>query len=384
MAVRQKIALVLEDGTAYYGRLVGHLSEEGSIGEVVFNTSLSGYQEIISDPSYKGQFVCFTYPSIGNYGTNPEDDEFARVELEGIIMRDYCEVPSNFRSTKTLEEYLNHHNKPGITGIDTRALVRHIREQGSMQGGLFIHKDDADWLEQCVSKVKAAPSIEGANLTTGFKGEEANAYVQQQITKRGLDAGQMIPVAVLDFGIKYSILDNFLDNGIYPTVFAGDSDMQSWANFDKDQFKGFFFSNGPGDPAVVEQGINNIKAILDYKKPVFGICLGHQMLSKALGAETFKMKFGHHGGNQPVKDERSSQVIITSQNHGFAVDPDSIKSALTKFKDYQLDKNPNDQTIEGYIIHDDPPVLSVQYHPEAGPGPHDARQAFESFKAMLS
>lgn len=386
---REKAALILEDSTIYQGYALGILPESGQIGEVVFNTSMSGYQEIITDPSYMGQIVCFTYPSIGNYGTNAEDHESARPHLEGILVRDYCEIPSNFRSTQTLEEYLASHNLPGITGIDTRALVRKIREAGSMKGGIFAgdFMKNPDGLKDALQKIKEAPSMEGQNLAKHFDGKEAAEYaaakVKEAIKNKTLDPQSAKKIALLDFGVKYSIIDNMVAAGIIPEVFAGDTPLDKWQEFDPEKYDGFFYSNGPGDPGAVKNGIENIKKIGAFNKPVFGICLGHQMLSTALGAETYKLKFGHHGGNQPVKKAGENQVIITAQNHGFAVKEEFFQDDL--FKDGQgiYEINPNDQTIEGFYL-TNKKIISVQYHPEAGPGPNDALPIFQEFRQMMN
>lgn len=387
---RPEAALILEDGAFFRGELLGHLEGASVCGEVVFNTAMAGYQEIITDPSYKGQFVCFTYPSIGNYGYNKDDIESDRPRLKGILIRDYCEVPSNFRSMGTLEEYLIENNLPGMTGIDTRRLVRHIREKGAMRGGIFLppkgltENQFSDWLSEQVKEVLASPSIEGADLTQEFDGRNLQSWLESQ---KPADSDRWPKVAVLDFGVKWSILRYFLEEEIMPIVFAGSKPLSEQPNFRPEEYAGYFISNGPGDPAAVEVGIENIKKLLEDKKPIFGICLGHQMLSLALGAKTRKMKFGHHGGNQPVKerDDEAHRVIITSQNHGFAVVEDSLTEALRNFQNVKWERNPNDNSVEGFRIADsDKKIISVQYHPEAAPGPHDARPIFHDFRNLLS
>ncbi len=377
--------LILEDGSYYRGTLLGSFpSGMASVmmGEVVFNTSMSGYQEIITDPSYKGQIVIFTYPSIGNYGVNVADNESDHPYLSGIIMRDYCEYPSNFQSQKTLDEFLQDYSIPGLSGIDTRAVVRKIRDLGSMMGGLFPEKYAVDkkprefekWLAAKVNLLKNAPSMEGANLTSGFDGSHNRVFLDEYSKQK---ESYYAKVGVLDFGIKKSILRYLMDEGLFPVVFPGDVPMEKWFNYNPEEIDGFFFSNGPGDPAAVTDGIDNIKKILDTKKPVFGICLGHQMLTHALGSKTYKMKFGHHGGNQPVKLQESGNVIITAQNHGFAADTGGLPNP-----DISRDFNPNDQTSEGFLDSQNN-ILSVQYHPEASPGPHDALGIFGQFRKMV-
>jgi len=384
-SARKDAFLILEDGRFFQGKGLGELNPGGRIGEVVFNTSLSGYQEIITDPSYKGQIVCFTYPSIGNYGVNDEDSESEGPYLDGIIVGDYCEAPSNFRSTMTLEDYLSREKLTGITGIDTRALVRHIRESGSMVGGIFEGNasGDSSLQQKALAKLKSVPSMEGQNLTGEFSGVSANKFIQHYTSNNNLDIKKYPKVAVLDFGIKYSILRHMIDAGIYPVVFAGDTPYQKWDNFDAARFQGFFLSNGPGDPAAVTNGIENITFLLSLKKPLFGICLGHQMLSIALGAKTFKLKFGHHGGNQPVKKAGENRVIITAQNHGFSVKEDFFGSERFKKSGGYYEINPNDNTVEGFFIEDEK-IISVQYHPEAGPGPEDALGVFTRFRQILA
>jgi len=380
--------LVLSDGALYPGTLTGEENSLPRIGEVVFNTAMSGYQEIITDPSYRGQIVCFTYPSIGNYGFTPEDNESDRTWLEGIIVKDYCEVPSNFRSEGTLSSFLDTEGIPGITGIDTRALVRHIRESGSMKGGIFSGQitKESDEYKSAMQNLASAPDMEGANLTDIFdaksSGEFSKAYIKEQLKENNTSENKTLRIAALDFGIKNSIIKNLIDAGMEPDIFPGDLPIEKWENFNPENYAGFFFSNGPGDPAAVTNGIENIKKITKYKKPIFGICLGHQMLSLALGAKTGKLKFGHHGGNQPVKGVDSNKVIITAQNHGFAVEGDFFESEFFKSAGGVYEINPNDNTIEGYYLEKES-ILSIQYHPEAGPGPNDALFIFKKFKEMV-
>ncbi len=382
---REPACLILDDGRMFPGEKIGVIAQGGRIGEVVFNTSMSGYQEIITDPSYKGQIVAFTYPSIGNYGVNNEDNESETPRLDGIIVGDYCEEPSNFRSVKTLDQYLIDRNLAGLTGVDTRALVRHIREKGSMRGGIFSGRPETGSAQykEFLSKVQAHPDMAGQNLAGDFSGEAANEFVKRYVEENNIDISPMIRVAALDFGLKFSILKNLIEANIYPTVFPGGKPMSEWAGFSPDVFGGFFLSNGPGDPAAVTEGITNIKSILEMKKPIFGICLGHQMLSEALGAKTYKLKFGHHGGNQPVKTRGGNRVMITAQNHGFAVPNEFFTSVLFSEGNSEVEINPNDNTIEGFCL-TDRKIISVQYHPEAGPGPNDALPIFQRFHEMMA
>jgi len=345
---------------------------------------MSGYQEIITDPSYRGQIVCFTYTSIGNYGISPEDNESDKPYLNGIVVREYCEHPSNFRSTMTLEAYMKEHKITGITGVDTRALVKHIREKGSMKAGIFPgdFKNNPELLNTSLKTVQDMSDMEGQNLTDIFSGQAANEFIKTYTEKNSISLGSFPKVAVLDFGIKFSILKHLIDNKMQPIVYPGDTDMSKWENFSENDIKGYFLSNGPGDPAAVTNGIENIRKIVSFKKPIFGICLGHQMLSIALGAKTFKLKFGHHGGNQPVKKTSDHRVMITAQNHGFAAESSFFDSEKLKGAGNFCEINPNDQTVEGFYLKDDK-VLSVQYHPEAGPGPNDALVVFNQFREMV-
>lgn len=377
--------LVLADGRYFLGESFGKHSLEGCIGEVVFNTSLSGYQEIITDPSYKGQMICFTFPSIGNYGINHEDNQSAGVYLKAVIVKDYCQSPSNFRSQMTLHGFLQQNEIPGILGVDTRALVKHIRSQGSMAGGIFLLDKKNDFLDQLkyfVTQVQKQPSLESENLTQEFDGKAANDFVQNFITAHSLNVTSFKKVLVLDFGIKFSILKNLLQNNILPFVVGGNIPYQDWQipYTTIEDMAGVFISNGPGDPAMVTTGIENTKYVLSLDKPIFGICLGHQLLSLAQGGKTFKLKFGHHGGNQPVKSTDSKKVHITAQNHNFAVDEKSMQ--IGKNQKNQLFYNVNDQTFAGYVVPAEK-ILSVQYHPEASPGPRDMQELFTHFYQMI-
>ena len=382
------VALILENSKVFIGKLIGDIDKQ-NIGEIVFNTSMSGYQEIITDPSYKQQLVCFTYPSIGNYGINAQDNESDKPYLSGIIIKDYCEMPSNFQSIESLDEYLKRYKIPGIYGIDTRHLVKIIRDKGSMKGGIFLLPEDGkfqdihkntSWIQEKLELLNSTPSMEGQNLVSEFNAVYANQYCQEKL--KSLNTKQWSKVAVLDFGIKLSILDSLIKSELYPIVFPGDLPISQWANFEMNHFDSFFLSNGPGDPAVVKNGIANAKIILESKKPILGICLGHQILSLALGGSTYKLKFGHHGGNQPVGINHSGEFLMTAQNHGFATNTESLENLGFTFT--SIEKNLNDLTIEGFTINTpNLKVISVQYHPEGGPGPNDAKIIFQKFKSLL-
>ncbi len=396
---KKNIALILESGDTYQGYMLGDFpKKENSMtsevfGEIIFNTSMSGYQEIITDPSYKQQIVCFTYPSIGNYGINANDHESKGVYLSGIVMKDYCKLPSNFQSHSTLDEFLKEKKIPGIFGIDTRSLVLNIREKGELRSGIFLYPEQNKittidsfnkWLNTCLIKVCSSKTLKGQNLTKEFRG----AHIRQKIPENGR---KYMKVAVLDFGIKQSIINNLWENQIRPEIFPGNTPYYKWENFNLDSYSGFFLSNGPGDPSACKHGIKNAQYLINSKKPIFGICLGHQIISMALGATTFKMKFGHHGANQPVKANTKNKISITSQNHGFSVDSLSLEKILREIKlkfgqkaNIDIEKNLNDKTIEGFYINTKKyQILSVQYHPEASPGPHEARFNFKLFKKML-
>lgn len=388
---RKKTYLVLEDGTWYGGYALGPQFHSPRAGEVVFNTAMSGYQETITDPSYKGQLVCFTYPSIGNYGINSEDSESNRAWLDGVILKDYNEIPSNYRSEKTLEAYLFEQNVPGITGADTRALVRRIRESGALLAAIVqpaepLREDDLAfnaWVQQMAEEIRKTPAMTGKNLVKDFSPAAANEFVEKYLKQNNIDKKNLKKIAVLDFGIKFSILSCLVDEGFLPVVFHGETAISNQAGFNAADYVGYFFSNGPGDPAVVTTGIDNIKNLIQSGKPSLGICLGHQMIGLALGAKTYKLKFGHHGGNQPVKAEYRKQVIITSQNHGFAVDEKSLRAQIPEIKN-NFETNANDYTAEGFSIKSDKlNVISVQYHPEAAPGPRDARVVFKEFAGLI-
>lgn len=363
--------LVLADGTLFEGESIG--AEGEALGEIVFNTSLFGYQEILTDPSYTGQIVAMTYPEIGNYGINPEDAESDRLYVEGFIVREYTETPSNWRAQQSLGDYLKEHGIVGIAGIDTRKLTKLIRDKGAQTGIISTRTASREAL---AAKAARHPSMAGQDLVRVVSCRKP--YEWKEGTWH-LGAGHTASsparyhVVAYDFGIKRNILRQLVANGCHVTVVPADTKAEEVLAYRPD---GIFLSNGPGDPEPVSYAIENIRKLLG-KKPIFGICLGHQLLGLALGGKTYKLKFGHHGGNQPVLDLATRKVEITSQNHGFAVDVASIPggAVLTHV-------NLNDQTVEG-LAHPELKAFSVQYHPEASPGPHDASYLFERFTRLM-
>lgn len=368
-----KAVLALADGKYFIGKALGAIGEV--TGEVVFNTSMTGYQEILTDPSYHGEIVTMTYPQIGNYGINPEDVESGRPFLSGFVVKESCPFPSNFRSEMSLDKYLKDNNIVSIEGIDTRALVRHIRTVGAQTGIISSTDTDPDRL---IEKARKAPSIVGRDLVREVTCNEPY-QPSEGLWKLGegyADCSQQqysYKVVAYDFGIKRNILRNLTTLGCDITVVPAATPAEDIIKMNPD---GVFLSNGPGDPGPLHYAQDNIRKLLG-KVPIFGICLGHQLLSIATGGRTYKLKFGHRGGNQPVLDYKRQRVEITSQNHGFAVDESSLddKIRVTHI-------NLNDNTVEG-IQHLSAPAFSVQYHPEASPGPHDAHYLFERFIEMM-
>ena len=369
-----KALLVLADGKIYEGE---HFGSEGEVeAEIVFNTSMSGYQEIITDPSYCGQMVVMTYPLIGNYGVNPEDFESDRPHLSGFIIKELSKVQSNWRSRGSLEEFLKETNVFGIQGIDTRALTRRIREKGSQQAILSTDTSDP---QRLIEKVRKSPGLIGRDLVkevtckNAYDWNESEWTIHSGKTKLKEVKDRSYNVLVYDFGVKRNILRKLTRAGCKVRVVPANTPADEVLATRPD---GIFLSNGPGDPAAVPYAIDNVKTILG-KVPVFGICLGHQILSLALKGKTYKLRFGHHGGNQPVLDVKSGKIEITSQNHGFAVEQNSFDSDV----DITF-LNLNDDTVEG-IQHKSWPVFSVQYHPEASPGPHDSEHLFDKFVNLM-
>ena len=357
--MKKEAILALEDGRIFRGFSFG--AEEEAAGEVVFNTSMTGYQEILTDPSYKGQMVCMTYPLIGNYGVNSEDAESTRPFVEGFIVKEVSRIYSNWRAAEDLGSYLKRNRIVGIEGIDTRALTKHLREEGAKKG--IISTRDLDE-KSLVKKALHSPGLVGRDLI-----KEVTCRKSYDWNKTG-----RYRVVAIDSGIKHNILRNLALRNCRVRVVPATATKEEILSFKP---HGLFLSNGPGDPEALPYIVNTVKSLLE-ELPIFGICLGHQILGQAFGGRTFKMKFGHHGGNQPVIDLRTKSVAITAQNHGFAVDVDSIrdkKVALTHI-------NLNDRTCEG-MEHKKLPVFSVQYHPEAAPGPHDAAYHFDKFIDLM-
>ena len=366
------VKLALEDGTVFTGRAFG--ASGTSEGEVVFNTSMTGYQEILTDPSYKGQIVTMTYPLIGNYGVNRRDVESRQPHVAGFIIKELSPVYSNYRADLSLDEYLKQNNIIGIEGIDTRALTRRLRIGGAMRGILSTEILDD---QKLVDRARKAAAMEGADWVQAVKPKKEYCWDEDQGDWRlgKVERGDGLHVVAIDCGAKQNILRNFIERGIKVTVLPADATTEQILSHRPD---GLFISNGPGDPAVLDYAVNPIKGALG-KVPIFGICLGHQLLGRAIGATTYKLKFGHRGGNQPVKNLDTGRVEITSQNHGFAVDRKSLEANGGVVTHVNL----NDQTVEGFR-HKTLPVFCVQYHPEASPGPHDAAYLFDAFVEMMN
>ncbi len=391
MSTRKPAILALEDGTVYRGTAFG--AETTSTGEACFNTSMTGYQEVLTDPSYRGQIVAMTYPLVGNYGVNPTDDESSRVHVRGFVIEELCELPSSWRCQQSLNDYLVEHGIPGIEGIDTRALTKKLREAGAMRSALCT--DGSMDAAAAVEAAKASPTMEGSDFVkevtpeSNFKWDPDSKLSREWTiinmtngieTEEGENGQRFLPlpepkyrIVAYDFGMKTNILRNLRQHGFEVDVVNAQTPASEVLAMNPD---GVFLSNGPGDPGALDYVHDEIRQIVD-KKPVFAICLGHQILAHAFGGSTFKLKFGHRGGNQPVKDLRSGRVAITSQNHGFAVDDKSLPDHVEV-----THINLNDDTVEG-IRHRDYPVFSVQYHPEAAPGPHDASYFFEEFANLI-
>ena len=369
--------LALEDGRVFNGRSAGARTRRG--GEVVFNTSLTGYQEVFTDPSYAGQIVCLTYPHIGNVGANHDDEESGKPYIEALVVREFSALASNWRSTESAQQYLERHGVPVIWDLDTRALVRHLREVGALRG---VVATDGTPAEKLVAEARAIPTMAGLELAgrvtcaKKYDWSLGSIDLASPILEKpsGREGGARRRVVAYDFGIKQNILRLLADRGCEVVVVPAQTSAEDVLALKP---HGVFLSNGPGDPEPIGYAIQNIRKLLG-RAPIFGICLGHQLCGLALGGRTFKLKFGHHGSNHPVKNLLTEKVEITAQNHGFCVDPDSLPSSDVQITHVNL----NDHTNEG-MRHRSLPLFSVQYHPEASPGPHDARYLFDDFKALM-
>jgi len=352
--------LILSNGQIFSGFSLGKVGQ--STGEVCFNTGMTGYQEILTDPSYSGQLITMTYPHIGNYGVNKEDFESKKIHAKGFIVKEACEMPSNYRSTETIDQYLKRYNIVGIQGIDTRYLTRIIRDEGAMNAIISSSELNEDELKM---KLNAHPLMNGLDLAKVVTCKKRYTWNKSY---------KGYKIAAIDYGVKHNILRLLASHGCRIEVFPATSSTEDILSYKPD---GIFLSNGPGDPAAVTYGINVVKDLLKMNFPIFGICLGHQILSLALGAKTYKLKFGHRGCNHPVKNLITNTIEITSQNHGFSIDNNSLPNNI-KVTHSSL----NDQTIEG-IECDDMMAFSVQYHPESSPGPHDSRYLFDKFISLI-
>src|SRR3984885_14460985 len=381
-----KAILALEDGSVFYG--TGFGARTSASGEVCFNTSMTGYQEILTDPSYKGQIVTMTYPLIGNYGVNTQDVESWRPHVAGFVIRELSPVVSNWRADFSLEKYLEENGIPGIQGIDTRALTKKLRVRGALNG--FISTEDipeaeaikrakefvfvgVDYVKEVTHK-KAFRWDEKDEQSAAFDLVRGNKIADAKHFHKSLPKAD-IPIVAFDYGMKYNILRRLRQHGFATHVLPATASAQDALKLKP---AGIFLSNGPGDPAALDYIVREVKTLVDSGTPIFGICLGHQILGQAFGGKTFKLKFGHRGANQPVKDLESGKVEITSQNHGFAVDPKSLPDTVDVNR-----VNLNDQTVEG-MRHRTKPIFCVQYHPEASPGPHDSTPLFAEFRALLA
>ncbi len=369
---KKRALLALADGRVFYGMAFGHHGR--TAGEVCFNTSMSGYQEILTDPSYTDQIITFTYPHIGNVGTNAIDMESDRIAARGLVVRAPSRVMSNHRAEEAFEEWLRERKVVGIAGIDTRALVRHLRDHGAQNG---VIASDGTEAKEAVTQARNWPGLPGRDLVREAGCTHLGGWTQGVYdldSRRFGDGGDVRHVAVLDFGCKRNIMRMLVERDCRVTLMPATSSAEEVLGQHPD---GILLSNGPGDPAAVSYAVDTIRALLGTEIPVFGICMGHQLLAQALGLSTFKLKFGHRGGNHPVRDELSGHISITSQNHGFAVSDENLPPHIEI-----THRSLFDGTVEGLRLRDGP-VFSVQYHPEASPGPHDAGPLFDRFVALM-
>ena len=370
---KKNAKLVLSNGIIFPGFSFG--ASGSAVGEVVFNTGMTGYQEVITDPSYYGQLLTFTYPEIGNTGINLEDSE-SSISVKGIIVRNYSSNNSNWRSLKTFNQWLIEKNIIGLYGIDTRALVKILRSNGSMNG---IITSEEKTVESCIKNIYETPKMEGLNLSNEVSTKEQYLWKSPtetdfDVRKRYSENSKTFKIVAIDFGIKNSILNRLVSHGCEVLVLPSQSTLKDVLSNKPD---GIFFSNGPGDPSAVTEGIDLARSLIEYGHiPMFGICLGHQIFGLALGGSTYKLPFGHRGLNHPCGN--NNQIEITSQNHGFAIDPDSLSKDIVKITHYNL----NDNTVAGLEVNNKP-IFSVQYHPEAGPGPHDSDYLFKKFVSLM-
>ncbi|MBO6975626.1 MAG: glutamine-hydrolyzing carbamoyl-phosphate synthase small subunit [Prochlorococcus marinus CUG1435] len=370
---KKNAKLVLSNGIIFPGFSFG--ASGTAVGEVVFNTGMTGYQEVITDPSYYGQLLTFTYPEIGNTGINLEDSESSNT-VKGIIVRNYSSNKSNWRSLKSFEQWLVENNIIGLYGIDTRALVKILRSNGSMNGVLT---SEDKTLESCLKIIAETPKMEGLNLSKFVTTKQqyfwrSPSETNFDVRKKHSEKRKKLKVVAIDFGIKKSILNRLVSHGCEILVLPSQSSLEEILSNNPD---GIFFSNGPGDPSSVSEGIALAKSLIKYGEiPMFGICLGHQIFGLALGGSTYKLTFGHRGLNHPCG--KDNQIEITSQNHGFAIDPNSLSNKIAKITHYNL----NDKTVAGLEVNNKP-IFSVQYHPEAGPGPHDSDYLFKKFVSLM-
>lgn len=370
----EQSVLALEDGTVFEGVSLG--ASRQRTGEVVFNTAITGYQEIFTDPSYTGQIVVLTYPQIGNYGANPHDSESQHPFIEGLVIRELSPTPSNWRAEDRAEQFLAKYDIPVIGDVDTRKLVRHLRERGAMRGIISTGTREA---AELIEAARNSPSMQGLNLVERVSTKAKYEWQQglepvSESENVGDGEEPKLHVVAYDFGIKRNILRHLVHLGSRVTVVPSRTTAEEVLALKPD---GVFLSNGPGDPEPLVDEITEVRKLIG-KTPVFGICLGHQILGQAFGGKTFKLKFGHHGANHPVLNQLTNKVEITSQNHGFAVDPDSLRDSEVEITHWNL----NDQTVEG-LRHRSEPVFCVQYHPEAAPGPHDSHYLFRDFVKLM-